>query len=117
MTESPTSGCLRTDIEAAGAGSAAQVLTALAGLPSLTFIDFSSQRLYGPLPANISFPNLKFMNLEYNMLQVCTRAFQARAWSGAALLHEAHRGHQAKHSRGADCCRDQDSACRCSRRP
>ncbi len=72
MTGGANLDCLRSDTRAAGAGSAAQVLGALAGLPSLTFIDFSGQRLYGPLPANVTFSNLKFMNLGYNMLQVCT---------------------------------------------
>ena len=72
MTGGANVDCLRSDTRAAGAGSAAQVLGALAGLPSLTFIDFSGQRLYGPLPANVTFSNLKFMNLGYNMLQVCT---------------------------------------------
>lgn len=46
------------------------MLTSLSGLTSLTFIDFSSQRLYGTLPANITFPKLKYLDLGYNMLQV-----------------------------------------------
>ena len=46
------------------------MLGALAGLTSLTFIDFSNQRLYGPLPATAAFPNLRFLNIEHNMIQV-----------------------------------------------
>ncbi len=58
------------------------MLIALSGLPSLTFIDFTGQRLYGPLPANVSFPKLKFLGLGYNLLQVCIRYLQAHSWSG-----------------------------------
>ena len=59
-----------TIICCACSGAVDQVLEALSGLPSLTFIDFASQRLYGTLPANVSFPKLKFINLSHNMLQV-----------------------------------------------
>ncbi len=58
------------------------MLVALSGLPSLTFIDFTSQRLYGPLPANVTFPKLKFLGLGYNLLQVCIPYLRAHAWSG-----------------------------------
>ena len=46
------------------------MLTALSGLSSLTYIDFSSQNLYGTLPNDVVFPKLKYLNLRHNALQV-----------------------------------------------
>ena len=45
------------------------VLTTLSELPSLTFLDFASQNLYGALPNNVTFPKLEYLGLKHNQLQ------------------------------------------------
>lgn len=51
------------------AGSVDLVLTALSELPLLTFLDFTSQNLYGTLPENVTFPKLEYLGLRHNQLQ------------------------------------------------
>ena len=51
------------------AGSAEAVLAALSELPLLTFLDFTSQNLYGALPGNVTFPKLEYLGLRHNQLQ------------------------------------------------
>ena len=87
------------------AGSVDVILATLSELPSLTFMDFTSQNLYGALPNNITFPRLEYLGLRHNQLQACLAvclpfrsALQCKAT--AAGLTSACCGpfpHQARH--------------------
>ncbi|CAK0785098.1 hypothetical protein CVIRNUC_008304 [Coccomyxa viridis] len=50
-------------------GSVGVILATLSELPSLTFLDFTSQNLYGALPNNVTFPRLEYLGLRHNQLQ------------------------------------------------
>ena len=67
------------------------VLTALSELPALTFLDFTSQNLYGALPENVTFPKLEYLGLRHNQLQACLTAPPpplSRQHCGARLLQQ-----------------------------
>ena len=51
------------------------ILATLSELPSLTFLDFTSQNLYGALPNNVTFPRLEYLGLRHNQLQARLAVF------------------------------------------